>query len=162
MSELWDCVGFVVLDGEHDASEVAAALPVEVRSMREAPRRHALAMTIHDGTVHGGNETCFAVFAADGRTFVAPPGGVSSRTGETHWQRALSRRFGRAHWFSAYEPAPAIAVFEGGEPIGASSPSREDDVLDALSAFLSVADARTYLSQPQGRCVILEVEAGRW
>lgn len=163
MSELWDCVGFMVLDGEHDAGEVAAALPVAVRSSRKAPRPHALAMTLHDGTIDGGNTTRFAVFAADGRTFVAPPGGVSSRTGETHWQRALSTRFGRVHWFSAFDAAPALAVFERGAPLASGArPSSADEVLTALSGFLAVPDARAWLSQAQGHCTIVEVEAGRW
>lgn len=164
MSELWKELGLVVLEGERAAEEVANALPVASKVLARAPQRHALAATIHVGDVNEPNTRRWATFVAGGRTFVAPPGGVSVRTGETHWPSALSARFGEARWFGISFVAPERAVFcEGIEvPEGGSVPASEDVVLEQVAQHLGVPDARAFLSVPGGEAVILEADAGRW
>ena len=164
MSELWEQVGLAVIDGEHPAEAVAAALPVASTIVARGPQRHGLAATIHTGDVNGANDRRWATFVASGRTFVAPPGGVSTFTGETHWPAALSARFGEAHWFAISFAAPMRFVFRDGAKVpGVGGDLRsEDAVLEQLAAHLDVPDAKAFLSVPGGEAVILEAEAGRW
>ena len=164
MSELWEEVGFVVLEGEHDAEAVAEALPVPSTVMARGPQRHALAATIHVGDANASNERRWATFIAAGRTFVAPPGGVSHRTGETHWPIALSARFGDAHWFAISFAAPDHGVFRDGARASGrlGELASEDAVLKKLAEHLGVPEARAFLSAPGGAATILEAESGRW
>jgi hypothetical protein len=173
VSELWDCVGLIVIDGERSSAEVLEALPIVVEAKGTAPRRHALAETIHRGDVNESNRTRFAIFRAHGYTFVAPPGEVTNFTGETHWQSSLSSHFGRCHFFGIYDAAPVVSLFRDGRcvslaeapgelPARVGWPSSEDDVLAAMSAFFGVPDARALLSTPTGEAEIFEAEEGRW
>ena len=159
MSELWQEVGLAVVEGEHDAREVAAALPVASSIAARAPQRHALAATIHVGDANGPNTRRWATFVAGGRTFVAPPGGVSTRTGETAFVRALSARFGVVRWFGISFAAPEVAAYSGGAPTEHTRLADEDAVLARLADHLGVVDARAILSVPGGEAVILETEA---
>lgn len=164
MSELWEEVGLVVLEGEHAADAVAAALPVASKVVARGPQRHALAATIHVGDANEPNTRRWATFVAGGRTFVAPPGGVSIRTGETHWPSALSARFEEARWFGISFAAPERSLFQRGAqvPDGDAPPASADVVLELLAQHLGVPDAKAFLSAPGGEAVILEAEAGRW
>ncbi len=162
MNELWQEVGLVVLEGAHDPSAFAAALPSPSRLLERAPQRHALAKTIHLGDGNDTNAKRWAVFVAAGRTFVAPPGGAALHTAEVHWQRALSLRFGLARWFAIYFAAPHTALFRDGAQERTDDHADEDAVLAQLSAHLGVSDARTVLSVPGGESWIFEIESGRW
>lgn len=162
MSQLWEEVGLLVLEGAHDPQAIAAALPSPSRLVTRAPQRHALAKSIHVGDANGTNARRWAAFVAHGRTFVAPPGGAALNTGEVHWQRAISLRFGVARWFAIYFAAPHTAVFRDGTQERLDEHASEDVVLTQLSTHLAVPDARTVISVPGGESTIFEIESSRW
>lgn len=162
MSRLWQRIGLAVLDGEHDPSEVARAIPVATTLIETAPQRHALSARIHDQGGEEPNARRFAVFSTAGRTFVAPPSAVATYTGETHWQQALAKRFGTVHWFSIFDAAPSWSRFESGAQAERHDAQTEDEVLIALARLLGVDDARTTLSVPGGKAFLYDAERGRW
>jgi hypothetical protein len=162
MSELWQEVGLLVLEGVHDPQAIAAALPSPSRLVERAPQRHALAKTIHVGDANDTNVKRWAIFVAAGRTFVAPPGGAALHTAEIHWQRVLSLRFGLARWYAIYFAAPHTALFRDGAQERMDDHANEGVVLAHLSAHLGVPDARAVLSVRGGESWIFEIESSRW
>jgi hypothetical protein len=117
LSDILDDLGFIVLDRVIASEEVARALAAPAVRTGEAPRRMALAETIHRGDGESHNQHEFAIFHHAGKTVIAKPGWFSE-LGLPDMEVALSRRFGVVASFHSHGSCARITRFRDGQADG--------------------------------------------
>lgn len=119
MRSLLDNLNFMVLDGVIAPEEVARALP-PCQFDRRAPRRAALAQTIHEDDGESLNQAVFAILHHGDKTLVAKPGYYAGM-GDKTLEAALSRRFGVVATFQSNDCFENLLCHRDGAQVGSVS-----------------------------------------